>query len=475
MIRKKDKGSAAVEKPVTPVAPEASEASQTTVAVEPETVETIAAAAVTTTSMQTRVSRLRDVLKVLQPIVPKRPNLDVLGYVLLEDGEASATDLSIRADIEYPEVEGRYLIPWHQVFEMLKHVPGDEKLTIEQGRKRLKLTWESGKATFDSLEPEDFPGRPHVEENVAIDFDGDKLVGAMMSVIDYCAVEDKRPILGCVNMSISDAVEIAAADGFSLAIQTLPVALPVQDNINIPSDTVRILDHLWGKLPPSAPLREDLILQILNKRIIRIIHDKEKIMFKFGVVTMRAALTEGTFPNYHQLVPQEPPMSVRFFAQDLERAVLSVKLLSKDSKELVRLEWDAKHMKVSASGGDKLSGEVENTIGVSTDNYPGMIAFDQMRLLKYLAGKEGLVVMGVTSRQGGVLFQYSGAPVVVLMPMFAPEKGESKPAPVPAKASAPTAKKGKPKKPSSKAEDTAETEEIDTEETAELGPEEEEE
>ena len=372
-------------------------------------------------AMQTRVSNLRETLKLLQPVVPRKPNLEALKNVLLADGKAMANNLDVMVAIDYPEAQGRFIIPHQNVQELLKFVPGNELLTIEQDKKHLRLSWESGKASYDVAEPADYPSQPKVAEKTTVNFDGDRLIAAMMSVVDYCATEETRPILGCVNLSLGENTDIAAADGFRMAYQVIPVVSPVQDSMNIPASSVRILGGLWNKLPPAVPPEKTLARQVMSKRQIKLVRGDDMLLAQFGHVTLAAHLTRGEFPSYRKLIPDNPPINVRFFAPELKRAVMSVKMISKDVSGRVNLEWTENCLTVFAASSDK--GEAETKLKVQADS-PGRISINEHYLLEYLGDKEGLVSIGVTTPQSPVLLRHGNSPIVVIMPMNTPSSSK---------------------------------------------------
>jgi DNA polymerase-3 subunit beta len=137
---------------------------------------------------------------------------------------------------------------------------------------------------------------------------------------------------------------------------------------------------------------------------------------RFGLVTLIARLIQGSPPNFKQLIPGEPPLTVRVLGPDLERAVRRMAAIARDGKGIVRLTWGSGMMRLSARSEEK--GEVEATIPVETSGGPGRIALNISYLREYLSGKQGVVSMGVSTVSSPVLFRYGNAPLVVVMPMF---------------------------------------------------------
>ncbi len=365
--------------------------------------------------MQMRVDRLREVLRLVQPAIPKKSTIPVLKNVLLRDGQAIANDLETMIILDLPEAEGECLIPHHSALELLKYVPGNELLSIEQSKKSIEFSWNGGKASYDAADPKDYPPVPEVKERARGSVDGDRLVKALMSVVDYCTTDAARPVLSGVSLSLGETIELAAGDGFRMAYQILPIAFPAEDKVIIPAHSVRVLGDLWNKIPPAVPLADSLINQVIAERQIELALGKG-LMARFGRVTLFSTLIQGSAPNFTALIPKEPPLKVRVFAPEFERAVRRCAEISGDGKGIIRLIWTENAMTVSAKSDEK--GSVEAVIQVQTEGGTGKIAINAKYLLGYLKGKEGLVSMCVKGVQDPALFRYASSPLVVMMPMF---------------------------------------------------------
>jgi DNA polymerase III sliding clamp (beta) subunit (PCNA family) len=374
--------------------------------------------------MQMRVDRLREALKLLQPAVPRKTTVPVLENVILKDGQAVATDLEIMVILELPEAEGQCLIPHHPVLELLKYVPGNELLSIEQAKKKLELSWDDGKASYDATDPKGYPAVPEVKVKVEGELDGDSLSAALKSVVDYCSTDSAKPVLNGVDLSLGESLIVAGADGFQLAYKTLPMSFPAEEQVIIPARAVRVLCDLWDKAPPAVPLQNALVSQIMSKRQLSLaleeqenLKAQQKLVARFGRVTMMVKLIQGTAPNLKQLIPEDTPIKIRLFAPDLERAVRRVKDIAKDGSGIVRFIWTETSMTVSAKGKEK--GSVEAQVAVQTEGEPGKVAVSVDYLLNYLKGRDGLVSIGVRGTQDPVLFRHGTSPLVLIMPMFA--------------------------------------------------------
>lgn len=379
--------------------------------------------------MQIQVKRLREALELLGPVVPKKATLPVLINVLLKDGQAIATDLEVAVAVDLPDVEGQCVLPYHSVADLLKRVPGAETLTLEQEGNKLNLTWSSGKASYEVPEPEDYPPLPKVDATlfgkVEHTVDGDALVRALLSVVDYCSTKESRPVLTGVTLILSENVQVAGADGYRLALKTLPMALPAAEGLReviIPAKAVRVLGHLWKKTPRVTPLDSSLVRLITAKKQLELSLNPKMLKASFGAVTLITMLIEGTPPTYRQLFPEDTPQKVRVFAPDFERAVRRVQAVSKRGKGALRLTWSEGVMTVSSKSDEE---SAEAVVAVAAEGGEGWVALDVDYILDYLRGKEGLVEMGVSDKTSPILFRHGSSPLVLIMPMFVEWEPES--------------------------------------------------
>jgi DNA polymerase-3 subunit beta len=366
--------------------------------------------------MEIQVDKLREAMQLLQPVVPKKPTLAVLKNILLGNGKAIASNLDVIVLVDLPGADTNCLLPFRQIQELIKYLPGRHMLTIALENHSLKIAWEGGNASFQSGDADDYPPVPEMQVKVEGAIDGDLLVKTLREVIDYCASDEKRPVLRGVLISLGDNTVVTAADGFRLAYQELPIPFPAQEKMIIPVETVGILEHLWQKSPPPLPDRGDsLISKIVGKREIQASLGKGILSAHFGKITLFAKLLEGTYPNVAQLIPTAPPLKVQVFADELNRALHRIKNISKHGAGAARLSWDDTTMTVSARDGD--DGNIETKFDVRAEGGPGKTAVQTSYLLEYLKGKEGTVDISVTDESSPVLLRYGRAPVVVIMPM----------------------------------------------------------
>ena len=207
---------------------------------------------------------------------------------------------------------------------------------------------------------------------------------------------------------------VAAADGFRMTYQTLPMSFPIEATAIIPTGSIRVLAHLWEKLPPAPPSAGSLIEQVTARRQLWLAIREDRLRAAFGRAVVVVQLIKGTPPDYVRLIPQEVSQEVRLFAPDLEGAVQRVKNIAKDGSGAVRLSWTENSLTVAARGEDK--GEATAEVPVQATE-PGRIAVNVVYFLDYLKGRDGVITMGVRGPQDPVLFRHRTSPLVLIMPM----------------------------------------------------------
>lgn len=364
--------------------------------------------------MEIQVYKLREALDLLKPVVPKKPTLSVLGNVLLEGGTLRATDLEVGVAIEMAPFHGEYLLPYQKVVELLKRVPGHQTLTVEQNGRSLKLSWPNGEASYDTeAKPKDFPPFPKTP-TATTTLDGDILIPALVSVLDYTADGANRPVLSGVFLLLGEHLEVAAADGFRLAVKALSISLQVEgmETAVIPAQTVRVLEHLARKAPRDVPQVGTLAELVTAKRLMRVTMDKTILCLTFGKIQVSTHLIQGTPPDYRALIPKESAAEVMVMAPELERAVRSVTGIARDSSGIVRLSWTETAMTVNAGSEDSI--QVSLPVQSTTE---GRVALNIQYLLQYLNGKASILKMTLAPGHEPVTLMHGNAPLVLVMPM----------------------------------------------------------
>ncbi len=375
--------------------------------------------------MEILVKELRDVLELLAPAVPRKTTLPVLQNVLLEGTRARASDLEVMVSVDLGrEVGDPFCIPHHQLYDLLKFTPGDTMLVLtpaSQPGGMLSVKMKSGTASLVTGKAADYPPAPTIQDPKVAVLDGTALIKALGQILPYTASEESRPVLTAACVTLGDPVEVAAADGFRLAIQQIPERhLHLNGHkLLIPGHTIKVLAHLWEHASTAPELQEEdgPAQMAIGKRLLRLEYTDKLVRITFGKVTLITQLAQGTFPNYGPLIPTDLPQRASFMAGDMRQALDLVREVARGGSGIVRLSWEGEDMTVMATATEM--GEVTAQVRLLVPcTAAGKIAIDVKYLVEYFKGQEGIVSMGVSSPSAPALFTTAGMPDVVMMPMF---------------------------------------------------------
>jgi DNA polymerase-3 subunit beta len=369
--------------------------------------------------LEIKVTKLKEVMDLMKPVVPKKLKVKSVACLSLGDGKAVATDLETMVIANLPEAIEPMLLPYAAIAEILKYIPGNEILKIEQQGKTVYLAWKDGKASYPTEDYRDFPVLPEMAARAEGLIDGDSLISAMLAALPYVATDATRPVLSGVTLVLGNPIEVAAGDGFRMSHQVLGLSFPLEEKVIVPSRGMAILDHVFKKTPRTPPsTAESMIKVVTAKRQLRVsLLGDNKLRLDFGTTaSVVINLITGKPPEWLALIPKgEPILQSQIFAPQLEAAAKRVRDIARDGSGAIRLEFAAGTLKVSAKGSDQEISSVIDTL--YTHGEPGRTALNQKYLLDFLNGKQGIVVFSKYTDVGPVVFEYQKSPRVLIMPM----------------------------------------------------------
>ncbi|MEK7688498.1 MAG: hypothetical protein AAB398_08785, partial [Pseudomonadota bacterium] len=350
--------------------------------------------------------------------IPRKSTLKVAGYIRVGDGKAVATDLETMVIYDLPEATEPMLLPYASLADTLKYIPGNT-LKIEAQNRKLSLAWDGGTAIYPTEDVQDFPALPELETRAEGLIDGDTLVSAMQAALPYTATDSQRPVLGGVTLVLGRPVEVAAGDGFTMSHQVLGLSFPLEEKAIVPARSVLILGYVFDRTPRTPPSTADSLISVITaKRQLHIaLIGENKLKVDFGQsASVVINLIQGNPPEWLKLIPKgEPIMQSDLFAPQLEAAVKRVRDIAKDGSGIVRMAFAEGKLTVSAVGEDQ---EINATLdAIRTQGESGRTAINYTYLLRYLAGKQGIITLSQYDATGPLVFEYQNSPRVLIMPM----------------------------------------------------------
>jgi DNA polymerase III sliding clamp (beta) subunit (PCNA family) len=380
--------------------------------------------------LEIKITKLKEVMDLMKPVIPKKPTVKSISCLSLGNGKAVATDLETMVVANLSEAQEPMLLPYSAIAEMLKYVPGNETLKVEEKSKKIYLSWNGGNATYPTEDYRDFPVMAEMEARAEGQVDGDILIAAMLAALPYTAADTARPVLSGVTLVLGTPIEVAAGDGFRMSHQVLGLFFPLEEKIIVPARGVAILEHVFAKTPRTPPSTAESLIKVVTakRQLYMALIGDNKLRLDFGTTaSVVINLILGKPPEWLALIPKgEPVLQSQIFAPQLGAAAKRVRDIARDGSGIVRMEFTDGKLKVSARGDDQ---EISSTIDtLNTQGEPGRTALDQKYLLGYLNGKQGIIVFSKYTDVGPVVFEYQKSPRVLIMPMSVQWGDETPPA-----------------------------------------------
>jgi DNA polymerase-3 subunit beta len=361
-------------------------------------------------------------LSIVGRAVGARSTLPQASHVLLASDQGRlklvATNLEIAITCwigAQVEEEGEITVPARLLTDFVTSLPNEKiELSLAGRTRQLTLNCARNEASVAGMDAADFPPVPSVEDGVTLKLDPKALRTAIEHTEFAAAADDTRPVLTGIHTLIDDSeITLAAADGFRLAVYKLALDSEVPEKVEviIPSRAMRELDRLLAD-------EEDPLELAFNA-------GRSQVLIRLKTVEMVAALIQGTFPNYSQLIPASYTtralIDMRQFLQETRIAAI----FARDGSGIVRLQMqpgeDVAPGKMTVSARAEEIGEHRGEMDVKIEGEPSKIAFNSKYLqdvLQVLDCSQVALETSTPSSPGVMRPVGMDNYVHVIMPMF---------------------------------------------------------
>jgi DNA polymerase-3 subunit beta len=337
-------------------------------------------------------SDLNSNLSLVSRAVPARPSHPVLGNVLLIADESKQRirlrgfDLSLGIETSFPAQvtqSGDITLPAKTLGDIISRLPdGEITLTHEDDDTDegglVTLTSTSGRYQLRSLNAEDFPELPTVDDGDSILLPVESLAEGLRSTLFAASTEETKQVLTGVHVTLGrDAIEFAATDGHRLAVLETPNDRDDDAEANTATDGLEVTI-------PARALRElERMLGLRNKEDGVTLHiDAGQVIFELGDdLKLTSRKLEGAYPAYRQLLPTQFSNQVNVDRRKFQSALERIAVLADSRNNVVRctIDQERQQVQLSVESQDVGSGRESMDATVSSDT-PKEIAFN----VKYL-------------------------------------------------------------------------------------------
>ena len=250
--------------------------------------------------MKTEVlkEKLNDAVFRAEKVAGRNMSLPVLNCLFLEAKNNElvirATNLDVGIEIKIPaktEKTGIICVPAVVLNNFIQNIISDKNITLETKDGNLKVSTPKNATLIKSINHEDFPNIPKIEDGVAFKIDPKLLVKGLKSVYFSASNSNIKPELSSVMLESKDGfIYFVATDSFRLAEKRVQnkntktefrqLLLPIK---NIP-EIIRNLENSNEEVDFSL--------------------NKNQISFSFNGNYITSRVIDGTFPDYKQLFPK---------------------------------------------------------------------------------------------------------------------------------------------------------------------------
>lgn len=349
--------------------------------------------------------RLAQALKVVSRIKSRTKNIRLAtdqGRLNVQSTDHT-TAITMWLDAEVDE-EGIALVPL-KICEYVRSLRDDQvsidELTVTCGKSQVVFTPTPAKSEY-------YLNIPSVE-GLLTTVDPVALRTAINRVAFAAAAELSPPVLTGVHCTFeSSSLEMAAADGFRLAVHTTELKTPVAEKTGI--------------IVPAQAMTELGRLLVGQKEPVEVAVDNDQVLFRLKNIECVSQLIQGTFPNYQQLIPTTHTTRTVVDVQQMLSAVRQADIFAQDGSGIVRFQMAQGKMIISARAeelGDNVS-EVDAVV----EGEDAKVALNARYVLQLLSAlKDGQVEMLTSSPSTPVMFKSIGGNEHetyehVIMPMF---------------------------------------------------------
>ncbi|MBA7505669.1 Beta sliding clamp [subsurface metagenome] len=313
------------------------------------------------------------------------------------------------------EQDGAITIPARLLIDFVNSLPNDLiEITLPTNSHTLELKSGRFQAHINGIDAEDFPPIPKISDGMTTNIEAAALREGTTQVVFAAATEESRPVLTGINAEFEgEQLDLAAADGFRLAVHKMTLVSPVDQKttVIIPARSLNELNRLLGD-------QEEPVEIITNQQ-------KSQILFRLKNAELVSQLIQGSFPNYSQVIPQSYSTRAVVDINEFLRVIKMSSIFARDASGIVRLvitpgaELTPGKITVSAQA-EEIGGNV-GEIDALADGEEAKIAFN----VKYLSDvlsvlHQAQVALEVTTPSSPGVIRPIGVDnyVHVIMPMF---------------------------------------------------------
>ncbi len=288
----------------------------------------------------------------MAPLSGRNNQLPVLRYALVESKDGvlhlTCTDLEVGAHVIVGgrlEQEGGCAVSARQLFEYVQQLPASNPIVIKKEKKGLVVETKNFNAVFPVVKTDDFPLLPTPTDENSVVVDGRVFCAALNQTLFSAAKEDTRPEIHSVYVSGEGSdIKVAATDSFRLAERVITNEKEVDFGFLLPVNAANEVVRFFNGVDQLS-----------------VVNQENFVAFSGEGKYMSTRLIDGSYPNYHQIIPKKHRTRGLVKKEDFLRALKTLSVfLTKDTKRvLVAVKPSKGTMDLNVEGGGSGQGMVK--------------------------------------------------------------------------------------------------------------------
>lgn len=274
-------------------------------------------------------AHLKQGFSFIERSITENQNLPIIKNVLIKaDTKVSLLGTNLEVGVTYTASAkilepGTICVPFAPLHTIIQNSTS-ERINLESSGNLLVVKTDNYEAKLQGVPAEEFPIIPTIE-NSANNFEtaGEVLAGVLSQVGVAAATNDIKPELNSVLFDVQvDSLVCAATDGFRLAEKRFP-----QNTISL-----KIEEPLKALVPLKTALEIARIFSASDR--VQVFFDEHQVMVKDEHTTLISRLIDGSYPEYHAIIPKEVPQEIVVSKEEFSSAVKLVSNFSGKSSDI---------------------------------------------------------------------------------------------------------------------------------------------
>lgn len=358
-------------------------------------------------------TQLQKAVGVVSKSIPSRPQLPVLGSILLSVTNniltLSATDLYVGVTVTLAVSEsqdGSIALPAKQFKQLISTSP-KEDITIQATDTACSVSSSHSKAELAGVVGEEFPSFPTINQNKQY-LEVQEIQKIAKWVLPSASSDPTRPILTTVLVQLSEKkLEAVCTDGFRLALLELSRSqTPAKiESILLPA---RALKDIAKITEEEKATQIELMVDVEQKQSV----------ISVGDYTYYLRIIDGEYPPYKKILPDQQGVLAEFDRTELIENLQRAMVFNQDNSYIASFVFDEGAVWVKASSPSVGSFEAELVSAKVLSSTKTSIAFNTRYILDLLQeAQDDTIAFGMSDSLKPAWFKIPSEPTFLLVVM----------------------------------------------------------